>query len=68
MRIGTIVSNGSTVARVTGFKRIFGKDAVRVEWTANVPIKDFLTSRVEVVPCLKHDTWLLSSVVQEVEG
>lgn len=67
MRVGTIVTNGSTVARVTGFKRVFGKDAVRVEWTAEVPIPDSVSGRVDVVPCLRHDTWLLSSVTQEVE-
>lgn len=68
MKIGTIVTNGHTVASVTGFKRVFGREAVRVEWTAEVPIKDFLTGRVEVVPCLKHDTWMLSSVTMEGES
>ena len=68
MRVGTIVTNGSTVARVTGSKRVFAKDAVRVEWTAEVPIPDFVSGRIDVVPVLKHDTWLLSSVTQEVEG
>lgn len=71
MKIGTIVTNGSNVARVTGFKRVFGRDAVRVEWTAEVPIKDHVSGRVDVVPCLRHDTWFvsdLSSVTQEVEG
>ena len=68
MKTGSIVTNGHIVARVTGFKRVFGKDAVRVEWTAEVPIQDHVSGRVEVVPCLKHDTWLLSSVTMEVEG
>lgn len=67
MRVGTIVTNGRTTARVTSFKRVFGKPAVRVEWTAEVPIQDHVSGRVDVVPCLRHDTWLLSSVTQEVE-